>query len=145
MKKIQKKSLATRLVIGKLLGIVFGVIFMCVFVHMNNEVLSYQSFGMLILFILLGVTSGFMGIYTRHPLFGFKLPWWLRGAVVGLSFTLVLVLLDYAHFVSLMNHEIFVSLGFESPFWVLVDGAIIGMIIDFVQTKIAGEGKELLS
>lgn len=81
----------------------------------------------------IGFFVAIVGIVTVHPLFGFKMfP--IRGAFVGIWISLPMA----------------ASIFFEptavwSTFWMIVlSGAVYGMIIDSVATKVAGQGKKLL-
>ena len=92
--------------------------------------------------ITLGLMVALMGVVTWHPVLGIPLPWWFRAPLVGAWMNFVLVFLIYDQLqislINLMGPDSF----FLSPFWYVVDGAIIGLIIGFVATRFGGEGKE---
>ena len=85
--------------------------------------------------VAVGFTVGLAGFLTVHPLFGFKLPAVLRGFAMGIFATLTLAL------GILINGATPEAI---TAFWMtLIAGGIIGLIIDVILTKIAGEGADL--
>ena len=88
-------------------------------------------------------TSKRFGIFDHHPVFNFKMPWWFRGPIAGASFMLMYVLFTYDTLIVIIQSPLFAWMGLTSPFWAIIDGIIIGGIMGFVETKIAGEGKNL--
>ena len=53
---------------------------------------------------------------------------------------LMLVLLAYEAAAAITAHPVFAWMGLVSPFWLVLDGIILGVIIGYSATKIAGEG-----
>lgn len=141
MKKYKKHSVLARLMYGKTTGLIIGLAVCTYVIWMNVLKNAYFGFGMILFYTLLGALIAQAGTMTKHPTLNFKMSWWLRGGILGLVSHLMLV------FVS--NHEItrlvetFACGSFESPFWILLDGVIIGMFIDWITTKFAGEGEKL--
>ncbi len=74
-------------------------------------------------------------MFVRHPIFGFRCFPFLRGAILGAV-------------VSLVNAFGILTMPTENAatiFWLTIGvGAIYGLIIDVVATKIGGEGKTLI-
>lgn len=95
------------------------------------------------MFILMGVMTGFMGIFDRHPALDFTMSWWLRGGIVGFSFMLMYVLFTYETLELIMQSSLVSWMGFVSPFWALLDGIFIGAVMGLIETKFAGEGPSL--
>jgi len=83
----------------------------------------------------IGFTVGLAGFMTVHPIFKFRLPTILRGLQIGIIISLSLALGSF------MGPNADLA---KQGFWVtLIFGGIIGMIIDLVATKFAGQGEEL--
>ncbi len=144
MLKITKHSLARRIVLGKIIGLLCGGIYIAAFTTQGHLPLwSKLSLGTMILSVLLGVLIGFIGLFTRHPLFDFPMKWYFRGAFVGLMVHLVFILLAYDAFQVVMESPMVSWTGLESPFWALIDGTLIGLFTDYFLTKKVGEGKAL--
>jgi amino acid transporter len=90
---------------------------------------------------MMSVMIGFFGIFTHHPLFtSWKLNWWTRGPLIGILFFLILVLLAKDELGPFMSLDIVAWTGLTSPYWAILDGAILGGFIGYITTKICGEG-----
>lgn len=84
-----------------------------------------------------------MGLVTHHPLWTtWKFPAWFRGIFFGAWMNFVLVFFAYDKMeMMLSNMNVF---GMTSPWLFVIEGAILGLIIDLVATKYGGEGKTIL-
>ena len=138
-------NIAIRLCGGTALGALFGLL--CFYGFINNpnldqsvQIYATWSFSNLMMWDLvanraaIGFVVGLMGFITVHPLFGFRLPSFLRGFVIGSFISLTLA--------------IGATMGGNSQpvqtFWIItIAGGIIGLIIDVILTKIAGQGSDL--
>ena len=96
--------------------------------------------GLLLFYTFFGVFVGFFGLLDKHPLLDFKMPFWFRGILMGVFMHLLLILLAYDQMNAFMAMDMVQSMGLISPYWALIDGAILGFLMDFVATKHAGEG-----
>jgi hypothetical protein len=139
----KQHSVTGRIVVGKSIGLIIGFLVMLFLPTFNMPMISYFSVGTLLFFVLMGAVIGFMGQYDRHPAFNFKMPWYVRGPLVGMFFLLMYILFTYDELSFIMESALVSWMGFESPFWALIDGAVIGGIMGFVETKAAGEGPKL--
>lgn len=143
MRMFKLQSVTGRVAVGKAIGLVVGLIVMFVLPLFGYPGFGFTGFGILIMFILMGAMIGFIGQFDRHPMLDFKMSWWMRGAMVGLSFMLMFVLLSYDSLEIVMKSSLISWTGLVSPFWALIDGAIAGLIMGYVETKMCGEGKDL--
>jgi len=139
----KKNSVTGRVAVGKLIGLVFGIVVIVLMPTFGYPGLSFVGFGILLMFILMGAMIGFVGQFDRHPVFDFKMPWWMSGPVVGFAFMLMFVLFAYDSLEVVMQSTFISWTGLSSPFWALIDGLFIGGIMGFAETKIAGEGSDL--
>ena len=81
--------------------------------------------------IIIGMIVGLAGAYTRHPIFGFPIPSYLRGFCLGVFVS-----------VSLAAGAMMSPGTTWTIFWAtLLAGGIYGSIIDILATKFGGEGK----
>lgn len=88
--------------------------------------------------ILLGLFVFLGGFANYHPMFKVKFPAWLRGAVLGAFVSLDIAIGTFMA----PNMEID---EMRMVFWLtLAAGAVYGLIIDVIATKVAGDGKELM-
>ena len=101
-----------------------------------------MRFGILFWYTTVGAVIGIFGVYTQHPVLHLPLPWWIRSTVIGAWMNFVLVLLMYDQLSEMMS--VFVDAGYylSSPFWFVVEGALVGMLIGYLATRFAGEGAE---
>lgn len=137
------KSVAGRIFIGAIIGLIVGLLIIVSLPMFGFPLFSMFGFGTLMIFIMMGLTLGLAGIFDNHPIFGFKMQWWNRGLIVGFIFTLMYILLSYNSLEIIMQSTIVSWTGLSSPFWVLIDGIIIGLLMGYTETKVAGEGSNL--
>ena len=140
----ENPSLLTRIAIGKLIGLVFGLIgFMCL-PYFLPDADGLLRWGLLLWYTTVGAIIGVFGVLTYHPMLTMPLPWWFRAPLVGGWMNFVLVF--FAHdAVQSMMITLFGEHGWlSSPFWFVLEGALIGLCIDFCATRYGGEGKKTL-
>lgn len=145
---MKNKNLAKRLVLGSVLGVMFGTLCFAGFSSNANipeemarwQVWSWNNammWGTIINRMLLGVVVALAGFITVSPICGVKIPTFFRGIKMGFLVSLPMAI------GSLVNSNPEVAKG---GFWiVLIAGTIIGMIIDLVITRLAGDGDELVN
>ncbi|MBU1292453.1 hypothetical protein KJ819_00100 [Patescibacteria group bacterium] len=138
-----RHSVAGRVSIGISSGLVVGVLAIVSLPLFGFPLFSMFGFGTLLMFVFMGILIGFLGLFSRHPLLNFSMPWWVRGLMVGFMLTLMYILLSYGSLVVIMQSALVSWMGFSSPFWVLLDGMTLGVIISALETRFAGEGEEL--
>ena len=140
---IKIHSITGRIIIGKTIGFAIGIVAMLFLPLFNIPIMGMFGLGTLLMFVLMGTLTGFMGIFDRHPMIDFKMPWWFRGPLVGATFLLMYVLFTYEMMELIMQSSLVTWMGLKSPFWAILDGICIGGLMGFVETKLAGEGKDL--
>lgn len=134
-----KHSVKNRFIIGAMIGLVAGLAVFFVVPLMGAVLALKFGLGLVLFYVLLGGFIAFVGMFERHPIFNFKMPWWLRGVAIGLVFHLMLILLSYDQITLMVQQMDF--LGMRSPWWALIDGVLLGLIMAFTETKLAGEGQ----
>jgi len=140
---ISTHSVAGRILVGVLIGLIVGMVYMLMLPALGFEVFSMFGLGTLLMFFFMGAMTALMGQFDRHPLFDFKMSWWARGAAIGGAFMLMYVLLSYESLEIVLQSEVVSWMGLTSPFWAILDGIVIGLIMSWAETKIAGEGPKL--
>lgn len=136
-------SIAGRVSIGMITGIIVGLIVMFVAPSFDMPVWSTFGGGTLLMFMLMGAFIGLIGIFDRHPVFDFKMTWWIRGAIGGILFMLMYILLTYETLELVMQSDLLSWMELKSPFWALIDGIVIGGLMSFLEMKFAGDAKNL--
>ncbi len=125
-----------RLGAAKGTGFFFGLVGFFLVPVLWPDAGPWFRWGMLLWYTTFGVLIGLFGFFDRHPLFKFPLPFWLRGTVFGAWLNLVLTLVAYEKLAVLLE-----SYGaFSCPFWMVAEGAVIGLIVDAVATRVGGDG-----
>ena len=125
---------------AKLIGLVIGLVaFFMIPVIWPDQGLSLRI-GILMWYTTFGAVIGVLGMFDEHPLLKFRLRFWFRGPVFGAWLNLVIAFLMYdklAVLVPLIGGPL---AGLKSPFWIVLEGAVVGLLIDAIATKFAGEG-----
>lgn len=138
--KIFKNNLVKRKLVALTLSILFGLL--CV--HLANGSSEQSLWGTALMWqilynrLLIGILVTIMGVFNWHSFFGMSLSPWFRGLLAG-----ALVSVDLAIGVYISS-DVPVD-QIKMIFWsTIIAGAIYGMIIDIVATKVAGDGKTLV-
>jgi len=139
----KKHSIAGRVSSGMIVGLVIGIVMMLILPIFGFQGVSPFSLGTLIMFFLMGALTGFIGIFSRHPVFDFKMSWWFSGPLVGVVFMTMYSLLTFDTLESFMQSSLFSQIGFHSPFWAILDGIWIGALMSYIEMKVAGKGEKL--
>jgi len=140
----KKNSLITRIAIGKIIGLFFGIIGFALLPYIVPEIDPFFRFGILFWYATLGAIIGVFGVFTYHPILKLPFPWWFRSFYLGAWMNFVLTLFTYDILQDMMI-QIFGEDGLlQSPFWMVLDGAIAGLIIGYFATKFGGEGKDII-
>ena len=141
----EKPSLISRIAIGKVLGFLFGLSGFILSPYFLPEIDLMLRWGILLWYTTLGAIIGVFGVITYHPILKLPLPWWFRSVIIGAWMNFVLVFFTY----DLMSEIMIAVFGVDgillSPFWFVSEGAFVGLIIGYVATKYAGEGKETVN
>ena len=138
---VNKHSITGRIFISKVTGLLIGVLALLVLPLIPVETSLEFKIGFVLLIVTMGAMIGFIGMYERHPLFpSMKMPWWVRGPMVGVLFFLLMVLLAKDAMVPFMSMDLVTWSGLTSPYWALLDGAFLGGVMGYITTKICGEG-----
>ncbi len=128
--------------IGKIIGFAFGLIGFICLPYFLPEAGYLLRFGILFWYITVGAVVGVFGVFTYHPVLKLPLPWWFRACILGAWMNFVLVLFIYKDMQTMMT-SIFGENGIiTSPFWFVLEGALIGLIIGFFATRFGGEGRQ---
>ncbi len=117
---------------GKFTGFIFGLLGLIIMIYALPNLGWGIRFGTLFYSINLGLLVGILNVDIKHPVFPFEFKWWLMGPMMGawFNFTLMLFIGD-AYEKILSQSETFLS-SFSSPLWMILDGAIAGMIVSII-------------
>ena len=139
-----RNSLMTRIVIGKTIGLVIGIIGFFLLPVFLPDASWLLRWGLLWWYTTVGAFIGVMGVVTWHPVLQIPLPWWFRAPLIGGWMNFVLAHFAYDELQQIMSLIFGANGALQSPFWVVAEGMLIGLLIGFIATRIGGEGKEIV-
>ncbi len=136
----ENPSLVTRIAIGKLLGFALGLIGLIDIPFLWPDSGWMERIAFLLWYTTLGAFVGVVGVLDWHPVLRLSMPWWFSSTLVGAWMNFVLTLFIYDRLAEMML-ELPVGGGlFQSPFWFVAEGAVVGLIIGYFATHFGGEG-----
>ena len=133
-------SWMTHIAIGNGIGFVVGLTGLIVWPYFLPEVGWLLRWGILVWYTTVGAFIGMFGVISWHPILKMPLPWWIRSAIIGAWMNFVLVFFAYDVLKATMVHTSDAVL--TSPFWFVLEGAIVGLVIGYFATRFGGEGME---
>ena len=137
-------SLMTRIVIGKGIGFAVGLVGFTMLPLLVPESGWLLRWGVLFWYITVGAVIGVFGVFTWHPILKLPMPWWFRAPLIGGWMNFVLTLFAYDD-MQLVITAVFGADGLiQSPFWMVAEGALAGLLIGYFATRFGGEGKEIV-
>ena len=125
---------------AKIIGMALGLVGFFMIPYFWPDESMRLRVGILLWYTTFGAMIGIVGMFDHHPLLKFRMPCWFRGLVFGAWFNLVLTFLMYDKLSMLMQQLDGAFGGIQSPFWIVLEGAVLGLVIDTGATKFAGEG-----
>ena len=135
-------SLMTRIAIGKGIGLLIGLLGFVLMPFIDPASSLMLRWGVLLWYTTMGAVIGVYGIFTWHPILKLPMPWWFRAPLIGGWLNFVLVFFAYDEFARFMQVMFGEQGFFSSPFWMVLEGAIVGLIIGYLATRFGGEGIE---
>ena len=135
-------SLITRIAIGKGIGLIFGLVGFVSLPFFLPDASWLLRWGILFWYTTVGAVIGVFGVFTWHPILKLPMPWWIRSTVIGAWMNFVLTFFAYNDMKDIMVHSFGTNGMLSSPFWFVLEGAMVGIIIGYFATRFGGEGKE---
>jgi hypothetical protein len=136
----ENPSLVTRIAIGKVIGFALGMVGLIVIPLFWPDSGWMERIAFLFWYTTVGAFVGLVGVFNWHPVLRLPMPWWFRSTLVGAWMNFVLTLFIYDR-LAVMMLELFGEDGlFLSPFWFVLEGAIVGVFIGYFATRFGGEG-----
>jgi len=141
---LSNPSLMTRIVVGKAVGFVVGLVGFLTLPYLSPEADLLLRLGVVLWYTTVGAIIGMFGVYTRHPVLQLPMPWWLRATMLGAWMNFVLAFFVYEKMQVILISMFGTESLLTSPFWLVLEGALVGLIIGYLATRIGGEGPETL-
>ena len=137
---LDSPSIITRIAIGKAIGFLFGLVGLVLLPWFLPDAGWLLRWGILFWYTTLGAIIGVFGVVTYHPVLRLPMPWWFRAPLLGAWMNFVLTLFTYDNMQSIMQH----TFGGGSPFWFVLEGALVGGVMGYLATRFGGEGRNTL-
>lgn len=125
---------------AKMVGFLIGLIAFLIIPSIWPSESMWLRVGVLLWYGTFGAFIGIVGLINEHPMFKFRMPFWFRGLVFGAWLNLVLAFLMHDKLAVLIPQLGGALSGLKSPFWIVLEGAVLGLLIDGIATRVAGEG-----
>jgi len=135
-------SLFTRIAIGKGVGFAFGLIGFFVLPILWPEASWHIRFGSLFWYATIGAVIAVFGVVTWHPVLKLPMPWWIRAPLIGGWMNLMISLIAHMEVTAMMASTFGPDGVISSPYWLVLEGALIGLLMGYLCTKYGGEGKD---
>ncbi len=140
-------SMVKRVATAVSTGILFsclGYLYIISTGSMPGYITTLTAAGLLFWYPVIGFIIGIAGPIERHPLFPSLKMKILRGAGIGFFGNLFLTCFTYDLIADFARMN-FLPIEGISPFILApAEGLLLGALIDYVATKVAGDGKQLL-
>ena len=138
-------SLLSRLVAGKLVGLIAGLVFFFTMPQVWPSAELTPRLGVSLWYPLVRTVIGLVGIYRRHPVLQLPMPWWVRAPLVGAWMNFVLAFFCFPVLVGLY-HDLWPSLpACAAPLLPALEGVMVGAMIGAIATCISGDGPETVT
>lgn len=141
---LHKPSLTLRIGVGKLIGLLFGLAGFMALPYIWPEASLMLRWGILLWYVTVGAVIGVFGVYTWHPVLQLPLPWWVRAPWIGAWMNFVLTFFAYDAMHQMLQSLFGPESVFVSPFWFVLEGALVGLVIGYFATRLGGEGSQVL-
>jgi len=125
---------------AKAIGLVIGLAGFLMIPSVWPSETMWLRIGILMWYTTFGAVIGVLGLFDDHPLLKFRMRFWFRGPVFGAWLNLVLAFLMHDKLAVLIPQVGGILAGLKSPFWIVLEGAVLGLLIDGITTRVAGEG-----
>ena len=134
-------SLFTRIATGKLVGFIIGLMGFLLLPVLAPEADPMLRWGILFWYTTMGAFIGVMGVFTHHPVLRLPMPWWFRAPLLGSWMNFVLVFFAHEQMRGVMVAMMGPESGLTSPFWFVLEGTLVGLLIGGIATAVGGEGR----
>jgi hypothetical protein len=134
-----------RVLYGKIVGLIIGIIALISMVYLLPETGWTIRIATMLYYTTIGAVVGMVCIDIDHPVLGIEFKWWVTSIITGawMNFNLVLFFLD--EYEAMLSQSPGFLSNFSSPVWLVLDGAIAGLIIGVVVHRKVGEPAQQIS
>lgn len=127
--------------IGKLIGFLVGLAGFFMLPELLPDAPARLHWGILLWYVTFGAVVGAFGTSPQPEFIPVRLPWWLRAPLIGAWLDFVLTFFAWDQMKSLLVAFYGGTGPLTSPWWFALEGAIIGLLIGYVATKLGKSGQ----
>ena len=138
----ERPSLMARVAAAKTVGFAIGLAGLILMPVFLPEAGWLPRIGIVLWYTTVGAFIGLAGAFTLHPILKLPMPWWFRDPCIGAWMNFVLAFFAWDMIGEAMEHTFGPDGIIQSPFWVTLEGAVVGLVIGYVAFRFGGEGKE---
>ncbi|MBT4989701.1 MAG: hypothetical protein HOM96_04105 [Rickettsiales bacterium] len=133
------------IVIGKFTGFFIGMIgFFSLPILIPDTSLMFLS-GFVLWYTTMGAVIGVFCYINWYPILGRPISWWFISAYIGIWMNFIQTLISFDKFKEISTIIFGTNSILSSPFWFILEGAIVGLIIGCFITHFAGKDKNLIT
>ncbi|MEM7497827.1 MAG: hypothetical protein AAGG47_16605 [Pseudomonadota bacterium] len=136
-------SFLTRLAVAKMAGLLIGLFGFVLIPIITPDASVAARWGVLMWYPTMGAVIALLEVVENNGALPWRVPWWLRGALVGAWFNLLVTMLGDAF----MRDFIVALLGegspLATPYLFVPEGAVAGTIIAYLVMRFGGEGRAI--
>jgi hypothetical protein len=136
-----KSKIIQRVGIGKAIWLIFWWIAFFIVPHILSDISIFMRFWIWLWYITLWAIIGIFWVMDNYPYLKLHINFWFRWALLWWWMNFILVLFAYNNLIIMMHWTI---LEWYSPFCLIIEWMIFWLLTDYVATKFAWEGKDLL-
>lgn len=142
---IKPNTLSHRILVGKFTGFLIGLAGV-VLLWFEYPKAHWNLYLVVALwYATIGAVIGLAGVYRDIPVVSIKNYRYWRGAMMGGWFNFLLVLFAWDPIKFLLADFFTQQSWLHSPWWGVVEGIIVGGLLDWVMTMRAGDGPALVN
>jgi hypothetical protein len=139
-----RNSLLTRIAIGKGIGFAIGLTGFISMPWFLPDAGWLLRWGTLLWYTTMGAFIGVFGVVTWHPILKLPMPWWFRAPLIGGWMNFVLAFFVYNDVQRMIVQMLGEDGMISSPFWIVAEGMLAGLLIGYVATRFGGEGRDII-
>ena len=136
-----RPSLVIRIAVGKMAGLAFGLAAFFTIPALAPGTPEMFRWGVMLWYLSLGAFIGVAGVISRHPVLKMEMSWWMIGGGIGAWMNFVLVLLAHDPALAVMSEAFGAGSALANPFWLVVEGLVVGLVIGWLTHRFGGEGR----
>ncbi|MEM6676504.1 MAG: hypothetical protein AAF675_01400 [Pseudomonadota bacterium] len=131
----------TRLAVAKMAGLMIGLVGFVLIPVIAPGASDVARWGVLFWYPTMGAVIAMLEVLENEGALPWRVPWWVRGALVGAWFNLLIAMLGDAFMREFLESLFGADSALATPFLFVPEGAVAGAIIGYLVMRFGGEGR----